>query len=557
MDPMGILKFLIPRSQTTFKLPPITLKETVLILKNLKNTNSTGYDFISNKILKKIKLEIAPHICHLINSIINTTIMPEILKLSRITPLLKPDKKINDIASYRNINNLPCVEKLVEQHIANHLNKYLNDNNILHPNHHGGRKGHSTASALLQITNQLNINYDKHMVSMALITDLSAAYDTVDHPILLKKMEHYGIVGNENLLFKSYLSNRKQYVSIDTYSSDILPSLNCSVIQGGKLSGTLYNIYTNEIPLLFKCLHTDKNNPFMKKFNVNYKNVDHLTVNFVDDSSNVIGFKDTNIVKNYVTDYYEVLHKFYTANKLKLNSDKTKYFLNYRPKYSLLLKNFFFMACNDKILPSNSIKILGVYIRSDLKLDTQIGKLCAELHNRIFNLKKLTCYTDFRTRNIFIKSYVMGKLMYAMPLYMSCNVANIEKLHKVIMSAARASIGNYCFKKSINYILNKCGFLTAKNMILLSTLCFYHKLHVRKKPPSILNLFMEPNKREKVRRYRPTYLPNLKQIENGCLYRGSSIFNSIPDEYKLYTAERFKNTIKGYIADRDVFDTCD
>ena len=78
LDPMGILTQLIPKSSCKFTLPPITLSETIKILKNLKSSNSTGYDNVNNKILKRVKLEIAPHICHLINCIINTSIMPEI-----------------------------------------------------------------------------------------------------------------------------------------------------------------------------------------------------------------------------------------------------------------------------------------------------------------------------------------------------------------------------------------------------------------------------------------------------------------------------------------------
>ena len=88
-------------------------------------------------------------------------------------------------------------------------------------------------------------------------TDLSAAYDTVNHKIHLKKLEYYEITGNELKLFKSYLSNSKQYADINTCKSDMIDCLDCGVIQGSKLFGLLYTIYTNEVPILHEILENE------------------------------------------------------------------------------------------------------------------------------------------------------------------------------------------------------------------------------------------------------------------------------------------------------------
>ena len=241
---------LVPRAQPEFRLPLISTSETLSLLKGLKSSKSNGFDYINNKILKKIKTEISPHITYLINSCIKTSVFPYIFKLIRITPLNKPDKPPTNIASYRPINNLTAIEKVLEQYIITNLNKYLTENNILNKNHYGGRQGHSTTSALLQINNRLRINYELNLISVLLTTDLTAAYDTVDHMILTKKLEHYGIRNGELNLIKNYLSDRQQYVSIDTFDSDIIKSDSCSVVQGGKLCGVLYSLYTNEVPIL-------------------------------------------------------------------------------------------------------------------------------------------------------------------------------------------------------------------------------------------------------------------------------------------------------------------
>ena len=108
-----------------------------------------------------------------------------------------------------------------------------------------------------------------------------------------------------------------------------------------------------------------------------------------------------------------------------------------------------------------------------------------------------------------------------MPIYLGINNILINKLHKVIMSAARAAIGNYCFQKSIKYILEKCNILEIKDLILFSSLSFLHKIDINRKPESILDKFYPINKRAKFYTFIPTYQPKLKYIENGPLLQRS------------------------------------
>ena len=163
-----------------------------------------------------------------------------------------------------------------------HFEKFLEDNKIINPNHHGGRKNFSTTTALTQILHTIGKNYENDNVVSILITDLSKAYDTVDHKILLLKMEHYGVRGAELEIFKSYFANRKQLVHIDTERSEVIDSLDCSVIQGSKLAGLFYNLYTNEIPEIHKIMNMDIFTQMTGKPNNNPK-MGHETINFVDD----------------------------------------------------------------------------------------------------------------------------------------------------------------------------------------------------------------------------------------------------------------------------------
>ena len=197
VKPLDILSQLIPKNHNNFFLPPITLLETKKIILRLKNSGSTGHDNINNKIIKRLRDDLAPHLMHLINSIIKTSIIPRTFLLSRILPLSKPNKRQEELSSFRPINNLLAIEKIFEEHVSINLQKFLSENNILYRNHHGGRRNYSTTTALLEITNKLNISYDRNHISALLATDLSAAYDTVDSNILLSKLKYYGIDNTE------------------------------------------------------------------------------------------------------------------------------------------------------------------------------------------------------------------------------------------------------------------------------------------------------------------------------------------------------------------------
>ena len=167
-------------------------------------------------------------------------------------PTLKPDKDKFLMESYRPLNILHPVDKLYQEHVKNNLYSFTMENNIILPFHHGGLKNHGTDTALATILDNLYKQKENDKITCILQTDLSSAYDTIDHSILLKKLDFYGVRGKSLEIIRNYLCDRKQFVVLDTFKSKILPSLQCSVIQGSKLSSLLYILYTNEIPLLSK-----------------------------------------------------------------------------------------------------------------------------------------------------------------------------------------------------------------------------------------------------------------------------------------------------------------
>ena len=119
VNPITILQQLIPRNENVFKLPLISVTDTLLLFKDLQPTHATGHDAITMNVLKKLSNQLAPHITHLINRIITTATFPTTFKISKITPQLKPEKNPYLIDSYRPIHNMASLEKVVEHYIKN------------------------------------------------------------------------------------------------------------------------------------------------------------------------------------------------------------------------------------------------------------------------------------------------------------------------------------------------------------------------------------------------------------------------------------------------------
>ena len=189
-------------------------------------------------------------------------------------------------------------------------------NNVILSNHHGSLQHHSTTTVLASINHHLNTHYHNNNTTALIQTDLSAAFDTVDHSTLLTKLEHYGLRGKEYNLIQSFLSNRQQYVFIDGMESEVIPSGNSSVCQGSKLSSLLYILYTNEIPLLDRLMNTDLYKRLTDKdITIDKTKIDHYTIQYVDDSTTMITTNDNNDIKTYIDNYFTILENYHSINK--------------------------------------------------------------------------------------------------------------------------------------------------------------------------------------------------------------------------------------------------
>ena len=164
-----------------FSFEQVTIQEVYKVITNAKSRNSKGHDRLSMRSMKEMPHVMSIFITHLFNSIVTTKQFPEILKLTKLLPTKKPGKDSLNKECYRPITILPTVEKVIEEILKNQLTEFIESNNIIPPEHHGGRSNHSTVTANTIIDYNSGKTTEEHKTPCIVTTDLSAAYDTVDH----------------------------------------------------------------------------------------------------------------------------------------------------------------------------------------------------------------------------------------------------------------------------------------------------------------------------------------------------------------------------------------
>ena len=224
-----------------------TIDRTIVLktINDLPNKANCGFDNLSLKLIKSIKFDILDSLTLIINQSLMSGVFPDKLKLAKVIPLYKEgDSTITD--NYRPNSLLPTLSKVLEKIVYNQLFAYLSDKELFYPSQYGFRRGHSTELAATELMDLIIQKLDAGKLPLAIFLDLSKAFDTLYHDILLDKLRFYGITSKEFCFFKSYLNNRTQYVDYDGTTSDI-KQITTGVPQGSILGPLLFIIYNNDV----------------------------------------------------------------------------------------------------------------------------------------------------------------------------------------------------------------------------------------------------------------------------------------------------------------------
>jgi hypothetical protein len=285
-------------------LTPTTPDEIITITKNLAPKTSCGFDNIPLKLVKQIIIHIATPLSVIFNKCLEQGSFPDLLKIARITPIFK-NGNVDDPKNYRPISVLPSFSKILERIIHTRLDTFFNKHNILHASQHGFRTNHNTTTAITDVLESVTSALDKKLLSIALFIDISKAFDSLNHNILLVKLNAYGVRGTALKLMENYLHNRFHYTVVNNVRSQ--PALiTMGIPQGSILGPLLFNIYVNDI---FNVARSVK------------------CVLYADDTVIVVSAKSIIDVFITASHFFGMFSKWFALNKLCLNDSKTHFLI--------------------------------------------------------------------------------------------------------------------------------------------------------------------------------------------------------------------------------------
>ena len=347
-----------------------------------------------------------PVITKIVNLSLQTGQFPNQWKTAIINPLLKKRGVAPIFQNLRPISNLAFISKLTERIVANQTQRYMTENKLYPLLKSEYRKNHSTETALLKVKNDLLLNMDKSHVSLLVLLDLSAAFDTVDHDILLRRLrEKLGLTGTALTWFSSYLTGRQQKVSMNGTFSDLF-ELKSGVPQGSCLGPLLFTIYASK---LFEVIESHLPNAHA------YADDTQLYISFnPNDNTN----RDSAITAIQLC--VQDLRLWMTRDRLMLNSEKTEIILFGTPQQLKKVNITKINICEAAIYPADVVKDLGVWFNSSLTMTTHINKISASAFFYLYNIRHIRKFLSRQHTDISFTPLLLAGSTTVTVFFMAC-----------------------------------------------------------------------------------------------------------------------------------------
>ena len=389
---------------------PVSTKNLRSVIMSLESNKASLEGDISSKLLKEYVDIYVDKLRSIFNEGCTSGIFPDSLKMSEVSPLFKAKDKVLK-ENYRPISKLPSLSKVYERLIYSQIIGFME--NKLSSRLSGFRKGYSSQHALLSVISTIRSSLDKKENVAALLLDLSKAFDCINHRLLIAKLHAYGFSKNALSFVWSYLSDRCQRVGIDGSFSlwqDILDG----VPQGSILGPLLFNIYINDF--LFEQEHWP-NCP-----NVNL-------CNYADDNTFIASGESIEIVTAKLENAFSLATAWFRDNGLQLNADKCKFIVFGKPDSQA--KHFIYLN-GVKLEDTDSVKLLGVTLDSQLTFFEHITGICKRASSKVYALKRISKFLSASQRNVLASSFIVSEFGYCPLIWGFSNRSLIAKINRII-----------------------------------------------------------------------------------------------------------------------------
>jgi Reverse transcriptase (RNA-dependent DNA polymerase) len=517
-----------PTSLTLFN--PVTEEEVSRIVLNSSNA-FCDLDPFPTSLLKQCLPALLSTLTNIINLSLATGVFPDQFKCCSVIPLLKKynlDK--DDLSNYRPISHLSFLSKLTERVVKNRLTQHLSTNNLLNSFQSAYTKHHSTESTLLAVHDHLIKAMSQQHVTALCLLDLSAAFDTIDHSILLHRLSSwFGFNGKVLSWLESYLSSRSFRVDINSFLSDHFP-LHQGVPQGSVLGPLLFILYTT--PLSSLICESSMNH--------------HL---YADDTQLFISFAASDFSANmlHLQTTIALVSNWMSLNFLSLNQTKTEFLLIGLPvQLSKISYPSLLMPSQVAITPANSARNLGVVFDSELSMIHHISSVSKSCFLSIRDLRRIRNTLDFTTAHTIATSLIHTKLDYCNSLFLNLPKTQLGRLQLILNSSARAvsKTPKYCH---ISPVLKSLHWLKIEQRIEYKIISTTYKTLQSRKPSYLHNLLNIHSNRltrssDVVTLQRPRVLSRLKLTDRSFTYHAPVLWNGLPKILRQPTSSSHSHT---------------
>jgi hypothetical protein len=487
--------------------------DQILKLRSMKI--STVTDRITAEIFKCLWMNILDYFTSVVNKSLEVGTFPSAFKNATLTPILKsPTLDKNLLSSYRPVSNTPFLAKVLETAVASQLNVHLDD--YLSPYQSAFRSSHSVESALTHVSSSIFNYMDQGNDVFLILLDLSAAFDTIDHTLLLNILhERFKIRGTVLKWIKSYLQDRHFTVKVNGTFSEPFP-LNVGVPQGSILGPVLFNCVMAELAATLSSLE------------VNF----HI---YADDTQIWFPFKypaGEDNARLHVSEVFAKIETFMHTHHLKLNAGKTVFLpISRKAKAfeSLELKP----GC--KIFPSQSARNLGILFDNQMSFDPYISELRKSCFHHLRNIKTLKNYIPSTMLPQLILAVIISRLDFCNSLLCALGTIQLKKLQLVQNACARMLTNTKRFE-SITPKLISLHWLPIKYRNEFKLACWGHKIAYSISTPKYLTDAVKIHHPKRFTRSSQSILlmkPDFSLKTAG----GRSVINNIPAIWNVLPQE--------------------
>lgn len=429
---------------------PVNVAEVECIIDKLKNKNNPTEDGVTSKVLKKCKSSLSPFICKLINLSLSSGVVPVKLKTARVLPIPKK-KGVSDISNFRPISILPALSKILEQVVRKRLLKFLEEIKFFSNKQYGFKAKTGTVNAAVDLVISLQCALDSNKLALGLYLDLAKAFDTVNHEVLLFKLEKAGIHGPALGWFNSYLSNRKQYVSTNGYQSNP-QNIDIGVPQGSILGPILFLIYIND--LAFLDLHGD-------------------IYLFADDTCLFYIGHDIEEIRRRCQNDISKLETWFHLNLLTVNSSKTVYMLLRKSSAVDPTDDLAIYFENTKLERVPRVTYLGLIMDEHLNWIDHVDYVKKKVSPAIGIFSRLCPVLNASQKKMVYHALVQCHLNYMNVIWASAADSKIKEL-QVLQNRAIKRLYGLPFRTHTEEVYRRSGFLDVQqnNLSAAATLLY-------------------------------------------------------------------------------------